>query len=349
MTDVKNSFPRLAFSLTSAESTSDLLILGTEAEDMGFDEIWTAEIPGVDPLLLSSMLLRETHKIAVGVGVVAMAARSATSLSITAGMISNLTPRRFRLGIGTSSPFINKRWHGVEIGSPVAAIERYLNHVRMLLGGETYTVKPYQVRLPATYETPPPLYLGALGPEMIRLSNKFADGIVTVFASHKWLSGVRDGLTSDERKIPSELDIVTRVFLPIPGDDPAAISAVKKIVAQYSTVPSYAAHFSRMGYAEQIEVVATHQASRRFEDAVNAIPDELLADIAPLGSIHDQIKWLTNLTRAGSGSVALAFVTSAGHQFYANRGPSPRQIREYLQLLVNAWRSHIGGQHDQNR
>ena len=309
MTSVKSSFPRLAFSLTSADSISDLLNLGAEAEAIGFDEIWTAEVPGVDPLLLSSMLLRETQKIVVGVGVVAIAARSATSLSITTGMISDLTPQRFRLGIGTSSPFINKRWHGVEIGPPISAIERYLIHIRTLLNGESYIVEPYRVKLRSIDESTP-LYLGALGPEMIRLSNKLADGIVTVFATSKWLTGVRDHLISDERDIPSELDIVTRVFLPIPGDDPAAVNAVKSIVAQYSTVPSYAAHFSRLGYAEQIKIVAMHQSARQFEDAINAIPDELLADIAPLGSVHDQIKWLINLTQSGCNSLAIAFVTS---------------------------------------
>ena len=90
-----------------------------EAENLGFDSVWTAEAWGSDALSPAAWILAQTNKIKVGTGIVQMPARTPSSVAMTAMTLDHLSDGRFILGLGPSGPQVIEGWYGVPYGRPL--------------------------------------------------------------------------------------------------------------------------------------------------------------------------------------------------------------------------------------
>ena len=117
--------------------------------------------------------------VTTGISVAPVGLRTAMGFAMSAGTLSKLTDGRFILGIGTGgaySPEYRAMW-GMQGKSTLALMRDYLVTIRGLVAGETVTHEGQSVNYvaPSWPSNPPPktpVYLGALGPEMIRLGGK---------------------------------------------------------------------------------------------------------------------------------------------------------------------------------
>ena len=90
-----------------------------EAEQLGYDSVWTAEAYGSDAVTTASWILAQTSKINVGTSIMQMPARTPACTAMTAMTLDSLSNGRFILGVGPSGPQVVEGWHGVPYGRPM--------------------------------------------------------------------------------------------------------------------------------------------------------------------------------------------------------------------------------------
>ena len=93
---------------------------------------------------------------------------------------------------------------------PVVAVMRdYLRILRGLLDGEevNYTGKATSLRGVKLGFKPPrvPIYVGALGPQMVKLAGELADGVIPSWSSPEQVAWGRD-LATDAAEKPAAID-----------------------------------------------------------------------------------------------------------------------------------------------
>src|SRR5207248_1701959 len=95
-------------------------------------------------------------------------------IAMIATSLADLTGGRFRLGLGAGADrFL--AWAGLAPDPPVARTERAIREVRALLAGESPAGWDGEGRMRVPV-APVPIYLGAMGPAMLRLAGRVADG-----------------------------------------------------------------------------------------------------------------------------------------------------------------------------
>ncbi|WP_018221342.1 LLM class flavin-dependent oxidoreductase [Salinispora pacifica] len=152
------------------------------AERLGVDEIWTDQLPDQrDATVVAASLLSATRRARVGTAILPIRLRHPVAMAQAAGTLAELSGGRFILGIGAGHRILTEFVLGERDLSPVGAVRDYLTIVRGLLDKGTVVHEGRYFTARAEYRPPRltvPVYLAALGPQMIRLAAAYADGIV---------------------------------------------------------------------------------------------------------------------------------------------------------------------------
>ena len=156
-----------------------------KAEDAGADGLWTTEL-GRDAFVPLAGMAAACRRARLGTGV-AIFARPPALTEISAMSMAELTEGRFVLGLGTAPPAWNENWHGLPYRRPVRRMREYVEAIRLMwrasperpidYEGEIITVRDYR-RVLAPPCAPPPIYLAAVQPAMLRLTGEVADGLL---------------------------------------------------------------------------------------------------------------------------------------------------------------------------
>ncbi|GAA1830455.1 TIGR03564 family F420-dependent LLM class oxidoreductase [Pseudonocardia ailaonensis] len=222
--------------------------------DEGFARYWTAQLPR-DPDLLTVLAigLREVPGIEVGTGVVPVQPQHPMALAQRALLVNQIGGGRLTLGLGLShKPVVEGMW-GQSFDRPVRRMSQVLDGLLPLLAGEKAAAEGDLVttRGALAIEAPaPPVYLAALGPQMLRLAGRRTAGTVT------WMTGPR---TLAEHAVPTirgaaeEAGRTVRVVASLPvavtDDRDGARAEAARQFAVYGQLPSYRAMLDREGYA----------------------------------------------------------------------------------------------------
>src|SRR5438270_9157655 len=119
-----------------------------EAEQLGFDSVWTSEAYGSDAVAPAAWALARTTRIKVGTAIMQMPARTPAMAAMTAMTLDALSGGRFILGIGPSGPQVVEGWHGVAYGKPLLRTREYIEIIRKIAGRAaplTYEGEHYQI------------------------------------------------------------------------------------------------------------------------------------------------------------------------------------------------------------
>jgi alkanesulfonate monooxygenase SsuD/methylene tetrahydromethanopterin reductase-like flavin-dependent oxidoreductase (luciferase family) len=175
----------MAIGVTLQGPVRSLAGVARRLERAGVDSLWTGDY-FQSALVRAAVLGAATSQALVGTHVLQAFARSPLATALAAADLQELTGGRFVLGLGSQFPAANRRWHGVTVERPVAALREYVAAVRTLLGtpgdqsvrfdGDRfrYVVPPFRgtAALP-----PPPVWIGGAGPATVRLAADVADGL----------------------------------------------------------------------------------------------------------------------------------------------------------------------------
>ncbi len=161
-------------------SVEKLLAAAQRAERDGFVTAWLSHAFGVDALTVLTLAGRDTDRIELGTSVVPTYPRHPAALAQQALTVQVATGNRLTLGIGLSHRDMMEEMLGLDYSRPVPHMREYLTVLTDMLTqqpthfrGELYRVAA-QLQVPGAVK--PPVLVAALGPAMLRLAGRRADG-----------------------------------------------------------------------------------------------------------------------------------------------------------------------------
>jgi F420-dependent oxidoreductase-like protein len=277
-----------------------LIALAQEAERLGYDSAWAAEAWGTDAVSVLAWLAAVTTKINVGSAILQIPARTPANAAMTAATLDLLSDGRFLLGLGTSGPQVVEGWHGEPWGKPLAKTREYVEIVRAALrrevvehhgahfdipysgDGATGLGKPLKLMArPLRFDLP--IWLAAIGPKNVELAAEIADGWLPIFFSPQ---RAREALGYEER---DGFDIAPTVHVAVTDDLDAALDALRPLLALYvGGMGARGANFynelvRRYGFEAEADRVQQLYLDGRQRDAIAAVPDALIDEVALIG------------------------------------------------------------------
>ncbi|WP_028920867.1 LLM class F420-dependent oxidoreductase [Pseudonocardia acaciae] len=282
------------------------------AERAGFDAVFAAESWGSDAFTPLAWWGSRTERVLLGTSVAQLSARSPTSCAMHALTLDHLSGGRAVLGLGVSGPQVVEGWYGAPFGKPLARTREYVSIVRQVLAREApvrndgpHYPLPYAgdgalgLGKPLRPITHPlradlPIWLGAEGPRNVALAAEIADGWLAIYYSPKLAPTYREWLDegfarSGARRRRGDFTVAASCQVVVTEDPAAEIAALKRSMALYlggMGAPGMNFHadvFRRMGYAAEVAEIGELFRAGRRDDAVAAVPDELVADTAIIG------------------------------------------------------------------
>ena len=159
------------------------------AEAAGYDGVMTNELAH-DPFLALPLATVATKRVELATAIAVAFPRSPMTVAYQAWDLHAQSKGRFQLGLGTQVKGHNERRFSTPWSAPVPRIREYIEALRAIWrcweGGEKldYEGEHYRFTLmtpefsPAPVGlAPPPILLAALGPAMLKLAGRVADGV----------------------------------------------------------------------------------------------------------------------------------------------------------------------------
>jgi F420-dependent oxidoreductase-like protein len=288
------------------------LDLVLETERLGFDSIWSSESWGSDAVTPSAWVLARTTRIKAGTAIMQIPARTPAMTAMTAMTLDAFSGGRFILGLGPSGPQVVEGWHGVAYGKPVQRTREYVEIIRKIVERAeplTYVGQQYQIPyggadasglgkpLKSIIHGNPSMkiYVAAITPAGLRNAAEIADGSFPIFMSPERFDALEPHLaagfekTGGKRSL-SNFDICPFVPVSLNNDVDEARLVVKQHLAFYiggmgaREKNFYNDYARRLGYGSAAAQIQDAFLSGRRSEAVAAVPDELVDQVALVGS-----------------------------------------------------------------
>lgn len=299
----------VGYSGTRVEPRLDLV---READRLGYDSVWVAEAYGSDAVSMLAWYGALTERIGLGSAIMQIPARTPAMTAMTAATLADLSGGRFRLGLGMSGPQVVEGWHGRPYGKPLQVTREYIAVVRAALErerplryeGEFHRI-PYDgpgssglgkpLKLTLRPEGEVPIYLAAIGPRNVALAAEIADGWLPFWYSPERGAEVFGpsleagfAASGDPTKW-DRFDVLPTVPAALTDDLEQARWGVRPLLALYvGGMGARGKNFyfdlmCRYGYEEVATRVQDAYLEGRREEAMAALPDELVDEVALLG------------------------------------------------------------------
>jgi F420-dependent oxidoreductase-like protein len=282
-----------------------------EAEQLGFDSVWTTEAYGADAIVPLTWIGARTRRIRLGTGILQMPARTPAMTAMTAMTLDSLSGGRFILGLGPSGPQVVEGWHGVPYGKPLVRTREYVAIVRKILArqaplehqGEIYQIpyrgpgatglgKSLKSILHGRHDLP--IYTASIGPAGIALAAEIADGLIPVWMSPEKFELFREPLEkgfalAERPKSLADFDLAPMVPVVLGEDVESCRAPVKTMLALYIGGMGargknfYNDYAKRLGYEQAAETIQAFYLAGNQGAAIDAVPDEMVDEVALVG------------------------------------------------------------------
>ena len=282
------------------------------AEEAGFDSAWIPNIFSTDAIMLLALAGRVTNKIELGTFVVPTYPRHPAALAQQALTASAATGGRFTLGIGLSHKVVIENMFGLDYSKPIRHMREYLSVLMPLVHGKAVQFQGEEFRVAAQIgvpgATPPQVIVAALGPQMLKLAGRMADGTATWMGGPKYLKDTAvPAITASAKEAGRPAPRIVSGFpVAVTQEVDAARASASKVFAIYGTLPSYravldvegapdAAGVAIVGSEQEVEAQVRALAAAGVTD-FNASPFPVDGDA---GAIQRTIEMLAGLAKQG--------------------------------------------------
>jgi phthiodiolone/phenolphthiodiolone dimycocerosates ketoreductase len=272
-----------------------------EIERLGFDSAWIPDHE-VDPLTTLAFIAANTRKIKLGTCVLIPDHRHPVLLAREVSALDNLSEGRFILGLGAGE---GREVFGTPVDRPVA---RLLETIRILkelwqrpkvtYRGNFWEIKDCSLEIKPLQKPYPPIWIGASGPRMLKITAKHGNGCFgpQLIPKHyeEWLNKLHNAAKEVGRN-PNEIMPAHLPFTSISHDHATALKwlepHVKWFLVWASQPPSSLPQI--LGYKEKWE---------REED----VPPEAIEKCFIVGTPEECIKKMKEFVHSGVRYFVLA-------------------------------------------
>jgi probable F420-dependent oxidoreductase len=245
----------------------------------------------------------------IGCAVIPAYTRPPALIAMGALAAQQASAGRFALGLGASSPTIVERWMGIPFERPLQQVAETLGAVKQALAGEKVdvagekvTVKGFRLETPP--EKPVPIFLAALGPQMMKLAAEEADGIALFLAAE-------EGVRLAKKAAPGK-EVVARLLC-CPDEPVEDIRPVARWqLTPYIAVPAYNRFIAAQGFEKEADEVARLWAAGDRAAALEAVTDELIDALVLLGPAEACKERLDSFREAGLDTPILMLFSPQG-------------------------------------
>lgn len=309
----------LALSALEARPLDDLVAAAVAADEAGFDLVVVPEAWGREAFTLLGHLAAKTRRVRLGTGIVNVYSRSPALIAMAAATLDEVSGGRAVLGLGASGAKVVQGFHGASMDRPLLRLREVTEAVRSLLRrersgyqGELVKIDPgFALRMTAP-RGDVPIFHASLTPAAIRQAAQVADGwfpfLYPLDAFARDVAVVRDTLARAGRD-PASFTIAPFVPALVTDDVGAARFAVKRHVAFYvgGMGRFYREMFARHGYATAMEEVRREWEAGHRDGSANAVPDELVDQVAACGPA-ERVRARVETFRAAGADLPLIFL-----------------------------------------
>jgi alkanesulfonate monooxygenase SsuD/methylene tetrahydromethanopterin reductase-like flavin-dependent oxidoreductase (luciferase family) len=276
-----------------------------EAVTLGYQSAWTPAGLATDAFQICSRWSETAtaagnDRFTTGISVLPVPYWSAPALAASAATTGVLCNGRFILGIGTGGIYSADWRHtfGVADIPAVGLMRDYLISVRGLIAGDAVTHEGKAVQLRRAQigvKSPPvPLYLGALGPQMLRLAGEAADGAALNWCTPEQIAWSRERIAEGARRSgrsPSDVRVAEYIRICVDEDEDIARRGLARAILGYalarpgaSKEAGYRGHFARMGFDRPLTELEERRARGAPDaDLVESFPRDLLQAVGYFG------------------------------------------------------------------
>jgi probable F420-dependent oxidoreductase len=248
-------------------------------EALGYGSLWSGEIVGgKEAFGHSSVLLAATSTLVYGTGIANLWSREAATMQAGAATVGAAWPGRFVLGVGVSHELLvnqeNRVW--------VRPLDRTAKYLEAMDGAAAHAPEcPSRV----------PRLLAALGPRMLELARRAADGVISYFVPPEHTSIARAALGDDKLLVVEQAAVLCT-------DAAEARRRARSHTSNYlRKYPNYVNNLRRLGYDD-----------RDFADGGS---DRLVDALVVWGDQAVIAARVSDLRARGADSVALQLIASS--------------------------------------
>ena len=282
---------RVAVTLPAGPKITDTIDRIRWAEDNGYPDAWFSDAGAPDTLTQIAAIGHHTRNIRIGVAVTPVYTRSPSVLAASANVIEQVIPGRFVMGLGSSSQTIMGQWNGIPLEKPLTRVKETAQLVRTMLTGaktdfqgETLYSRGYRQ---APMETPTPIYLAALRPNMIEMAAEVGDGVIFNLwpkgALPKMMEHVKIG-AERAGKNPEDVEIVNRAMVLCTDDKEYGRNLFRAAFGPYYATPVYNKFLAWAGYSDAAATITEGWAQKDREKTAGALTDEMIDEIGIIGT-----------------------------------------------------------------
>jgi probable F420-dependent oxidoreductase len=301
------------------ETFDELLTSARDAQAAGARSLWTAEFDR-SGFVQAAAVANVASDARIGTGIALAFVRSPLITALTALDMHDLSHGRFVLGLGTGVRRLNERWHGVEFDHPVDRLRTTIALIREIMAtshrGEsiigTVGDRDIEIRGFRRPHPPPttqvPVYLGATGPAMTKLTGEIGDGLITLevgspaYLRDHILPNLHTGISLGGRD-RTDVEIVVSGCCIVDDDAAKAYRIGASVVAFYASVKTYEPLFEAHDFGRECRLIQQRRKAGDVpgmiaactDEMVHALtlagtPDDVITSIAQYEGIADEIK-----------------------------------------------------------
>jgi probable F420-dependent oxidoreductase len=277
------------------------------AEGIGYDGVTTSELAH-DPFMPLAIAGHSTNRVALGTSIAVAFPRSPMIAANMGWDLNAQTGGRFEFGLGTQVKGHNERRFSTPWVAPVARMREYMQAIRAIWNawehgeklnfeGEHYsfTLMTPEFSPPKSGLRLPPLTVAAVGPDMLRMAGRIADGArLHGFCTRKYIENVcmpkvEEGMARSGRDRAS-FEISGGGFVATGADEQAVaekLDWVRYRVGFYGSTRTYLPVFEQHGLEEL--GLKLHQMSKegKWNELAAQVSDDVVRLFAAVGTYDE--------------------------------------------------------------
>ncbi len=302
-------------------------------EEIGFDSVSTVELSH-EPFLRLALATQTTENVELSTAIAIAFSRSPMVVANMSWDLHANSGGRFYLGLGSQVKGHNERRFSVPWTAPAPRMQEYIESLRTIWRswetGErlNYVGKHYQFTLMTPEFSPPktglpmlPVSLAAVGPAMLRVGGRVADGVrLHSFCTKRYMqevcmTHVAEGLKQSGRS-REDIEIYGGGFVATGADEEAVAKMVDWVryrVGFYGSTRTYFPVWELYGLEDLGLKLHQMVADRKWDKLAAEVPDDVVELFAAVGTFDTIAKAIeTRFEGADALRLTLPDGTSAG-------------------------------------